>query len=127
VAKTPAGSLARRLGDAFCPGQADQDSAAEQTEEVAPVRIELVERLLEQFVPLRPVFRGRGERPLSGLRTHRPPPFNSLAAWWMAWTMRKYVPQRQTFPSMARTISWVVGVGFLPSRATPAMIMPQVQ
>ena len=41
--------------------------------------------------------------------------------------MRTYVPQRQTFPSIARTICSLVGAAILPNRAYAFMIMPGVQ
>jgi hypothetical protein len=53
----PAGPL---LGQALPRNQADDNAAAQQLEEVAPVQLELVGRLLEQLVALRLDVRGQG-------------------------------------------------------------------
>ena len=49
------------------------------------------------------------------------------AARLMAATISGYVPQRQTLPFIARTMSSVLGDGVRSSSATPAMIIPDVQ
>ena len=52
---------------------------------------------------------------------------NAFAAFWMALTIRGYVPQRQTLPSMKSMISFSFGAGFFWSSATADMIIPDVQ
>ena len=49
------------------------------------------------------------------------------AARRTAWTIRGYVPQRQTLRSIRRAMSGSEGFGLVLSRPTAAMTMPDVQ
>jgi hypothetical protein len=60
---------------------------------------------------------------------HRAPPFFAIfaAALWIALRIRVYVPQRQRFAAMSRSMSSSVGFGFWASNAVARIICPAWQ
>src|SRR5438552_679506 len=89
--------------------------ASQQLENLAAVEVEGVGRARLQFVTFR--FEGN----------HFRASCKRLAAISTASRMRGYVPQRQTLPCIAWTISGRVGFALPRSSATPDRIIPEVQ
>src|ERR1700687_4663687 len=62
------------------------------------------------------------------LTNHRAPPFATIsAARWMALRIRGYVPQRQTLPVIASSMSPWVGLGLSRNSSAPLMSCPDWQ
>ncbi len=101
-----------------------EQAAAEEPNEVAAIELEEITPRLGQFVAFR--------LDVELFDAHRPAPVLVLvrirsAARRTAFTIRGYVPQRQTLPSSRRATSCSDGFGFVRSRPTVAITMPDVQ
>src|SRR5205085_610085 len=135
AATAAAGFLLRRRGTCVH-GDADKYAAAENAEQITPVELKSIHGWLCEFVSLglnhwrRHITYAPDDREwwLLRIAVHCAPPCcderrgdaasaDNFAMWaaaaWIAALMRGYVPQRQTFPSIARTISASVGFGVL--------------
>src|SRR5262249_28826886 len=128
AAAPPPASSRGLLSRHFVGNQEHQNPAADRLQEVPAVELEAIPRLGIQFIPfgLEHVL---GDDQIAGVNglAHRTPLFTAAPAWRMARTILEYVPQRHTFPSMARTISEAAGSLVFASNATADMIMPAVQ
>ena len=115
----PAAPAPGLLGECVVHNGDDEHAATQQLEEPAARDFEVVDWRGVKFITLRLdlVF-------VEGFHFASP---SCFAALRMAVTIRPYVPQRQMFPSIARTISISDGLGFLFSSESADMIMPGVQ
>ncbi len=111
---------ARFLRHRFGAGKADEQSAAEELQESAPIQLPPAGR------SPRAAFE---ELPLEFVaRAHRlAPSAPCCAARLMAARMRGYVPHRHTFPFIAVTISSSLGLRLFLSSAVALTIIPDVQ
>src|SRR5262249_26050911 len=102
--------------------QQNSNATANGLKKVAATKIEVVGWTLIEFVTLR--FKARLE---IEVLAHTAPSFIALAACEIAAMIRGYVPHRQMFPFIPRTISSRSGFEFFFKSAIPLMTIPQVQ
>jgi hypothetical protein len=100
----------------------DQNACAEESEEFAPVDVEVVRRWCSKFKPFR--FQTAFE---IKILTHCFDSFMTFAALCIASTMRGWVPQRQMLPSIERAISAADESRLAFNSETAVMIIPEVQ
>src|SRR5262249_45266841 len=129
-------TAARLLGHCGRVRDDDQSGAhgSEDAHEIAALELEPVRQRLGELVSLDFGFvKNRSAlRCLLCALPHRRPPallvvFIRSAASLIAWTIRGYVPQRQTLRSITFAMSCSDGVGLVRSRPTTAITMPDVQ
>ncbi len=122
----PAAAARLLLGMRRVQQMKNENAPTQRLQESAAIQLETVVAILKKLVAFGLNIEIEVDDRIARF-VHRRASFNVLAAPATAARIRGYVPQRQILPFKCSTISSRVGLEFLLSRATPDMIIPQVQ